>query len=113
MRRAIFLLLCLLAVGGTVWLVYGRNHAGSDAAQRAAQNQPIPVLAATARQQDVPVWLDGLGTVQAFNTVTVHSMIDGPLAEVRFKEGQDVKTGDVLAVIDKRPYQAALDQAVA
>jgi len=63
--------------------------------------------------QDVPVYLDGLGTVQAFNNVAVRAMVDGPLIEVRFREGQDVKAGDVLARIDPRPYQAALDQAVA
>ncbi len=61
----------------------------------------------------MPIYLDALGTVQAFYTVTVHSMIDGPLIEVGFTEGQDVKKGDVLARIDARPYQAALDQAVA
>ena len=73
----------------------------------------IPVLTATATVADVPEYLDALGTVQAFNTVNIKAMIDGPLTEVRFVEGQDVKAGDVLARIDPRPYQAALDQAVA
>jgi membrane fusion protein, multidrug efflux system len=113
MRRAVFLLLCLAAVGGVVWLVHlRRENTGADAAQ-ALRNVPIPVLAATAHTQDVLVWLDGLGTVQAYNTVTVHSMIDGPLTAVDFAEGQDVKAGAILATIDKRPYQAALDQAIA
>ena len=66
----------------------------------------------TAEQKDVPIYLDGLGTVQAFNTVTVKPMVDGPLITVNFTEGQDVKKGDVLAQIDPRTYQAALDQAV-
>ena len=74
---------------------------------------PIPVLATAARTTDVPVYLDALGTVQAFNTVSVTPMIDGPMLQVLFKEGQDVKAGDVLARIDPRPYQASLDQAVA
>ena len=78
-----------------------------------AEGDPIPVLTATAALADVPEYLDALGTVQAFNTVNVKAMIDGPLIEVRFVEGQDVKAGDVLARIDPRPYQAALDQAVA
>ncbi len=78
-----------------------------------ATGDAIPVLTATATVADVPEYLDALGTVQAFNTVNIKAMIDGPLVEVRFVEGQDVKTGDVLARIDPRSYQAALDQAVA
>jgi membrane fusion protein, multidrug efflux system len=73
----------------------------------------VPVVAGKVEQKDVPIFLDGLGTVQAFNTVTVRTRVDGELTQVRFQEGQDVKTGDLLAVIDQRPYQAALDQAVA
>ncbi len=71
------------------------------------------MLVATAEQKDVPIYLDALGTVQAFNTVTVKPMVDGPLNAVNFTEGQDVKKGDVLAQIDPRTYQAALDQATA
>ena len=71
------------------------------------------MLVATAEQKDVPIYLDALGTVQAFNTVTVKPMVDGPLIAVNFTEGQDVKKGDVLAQIDPRTYQAALDQATA
>ena len=73
----------------------------------------VPVVAGTAEQKDMPIYLDGLGTVQAFNTVTVHTRVDGELQQVLFTEGQDVKTGDLLAVIDPRPFQAALDQAIA
>ena len=76
-------------------------------------NQVIPVVPAEAVRRDMPVWLDGLGTVQAFQTVTVKSMVDGPLIDVPFREGQDVHEGDVLARIDPRIYQAALDNAVA
>jgi multidrug efflux system membrane fusion protein len=74
---------------------------------------PVPVVAGKAEQKDVPIYLDGLGTVQAFNTVTVHTRVDGALVQVNFLEGQDVKTGDLLVVVDPRPYQAALDQAKA
>ena len=85
----------------------GGRRGGADAAA------PVPVLTAGASLADVPIYLDALGTVQAFNTVSVHAQIDGPLVQVAFREGQDVKAGDVLARIDPRPYQAALDSAAA
>ena len=72
----------------------------------------IPAQTALAVQRDVPIYFDGLGTVQAFNTVTVTTRVDGQLQRVNFVEGQDVKAGDVLAQIDPRTYQAAFDQAV-
>ena len=74
---------------------------------------PVPVTAERPVRQDVPVYLQGLGTVQAFNTVTLKVRVDGTLEEVRFTEGQNVKAGDVLAQIDPRPYRAALNQAQA
>ena len=74
---------------------------------------PVPVVVGSVTSEDFPVTYEGIGTVQAFNTVTIRARVDGTLQEVRFKEGQDVKAGDVLAVIDPRPFQAALDQAVA
>src|SRR6202162_1388754 len=82
-------------------------HAGRPA--RAA----VPVSVATASRQDVPIYLTGLGTVQALYTVGIHAQVDGKLQDVLFKEGQRVKKGDVLAKIDPRLYQAALDQAKA
>jgi multidrug efflux system membrane fusion protein len=74
---------------------------------------PIPVQAATATKADVPIYETGLGNVQAFNTVTVKVRVDGELQKVDFTEGQMVKAGDLLAQIDPRPFQAALDQAIA
>jgi len=74
---------------------------------------PVPVVAGKVEQKDTPIYLDGLGTVQAFNTVTVHTRVDGQLDQVLFTEGQDVKAGDLLAIVDPRPFQAALDQAIA
>jgi len=71
----------------------------------------VPVVAVPARSGDLPVYLEGLGTVTAFNTVTVKSRVDGQLTEVSFKEGQFVNKGDLLGVVDSRPYQVALDQA--
>jgi membrane fusion protein, multidrug efflux system len=77
------------------------------------QTPPVPVTVASAVRQDVPVWLRGLGTVQANFAVQIRSRVDGTLTEVPVKEGQDVKRGDLLAVIDPRPYRAALDVAMA
>jgi multidrug efflux system membrane fusion protein len=74
---------------------------------------PVPVVAGKVEQKDMPIYLDGLGTVQAFNTVTVHPRVDGALVQINFSEGQDVKTGDLLVVVDPKPYQAAFDQAKA
>jgi multidrug efflux system membrane fusion protein len=73
----------------------------------------VPVAVATAERRDVPVFLKGLGSVTASNTVSVKSRVDGQLAQVNFKEGQHVNKGDLLAVIDPRPFQVALDQAQA
>jgi multidrug efflux system membrane fusion protein len=72
-----------------------------------------PVEVADAIRADVPVYLEGLGTVQAFNTVTVKTRVDGQIQKVSFVEGQHVKAGDLLVQIDPRPYQAAYDQVVA
>jgi len=101
----------LLGVG---WYFFHRQAgAKTDATAARGGNFPVPVVTGHARQKDVPVYLDGLGTVQAFNTVTIHTRVDGELVKVAFIEGQDVKTGDLLAQIDPAPYQAALDQVVA
>ena len=81
-----------------------------------AAEKPAPAIAvdmATVRRADVPVYLEGLGTVQAFYTVTVTARVDGQIDKVAFKEGQDVRKGTLLVQIDPRPYQAALDMAIA
>lgn len=77
------------------------------------RNAPVPVLAAAARVADVPVYFDGVGTARARNMVTVRPQVDGRIISINFKEGQDVKRGDVLARIDPAAYQAQLDQAIA
>ena len=92
-----------------------RGHAGGA---QAADNEKkvdhtIAVETALAGRSDVPVYLEGLGTVQAFYTVTVTARVDGELQKVGFVEGQTVKKGDLIGQIDPRPFQAALDQALA
>jgi membrane fusion protein, multidrug efflux system len=101
-----------LAIGG---LGYWDRTAGTDSAHaaRTPTHVAVPVSIATATRQDVPIYLTGLGTVQAQFTVAIHAQVDGKLQDVFFKEGQRVKKGDVLAKIDPRLYQAALDQAKA
>ena len=76
-------------------------------------NGPVPVLVAPAQIADVPFYLEGVGTAKARNTVTVRPQVDGRILSINFKEGQEVKRGDVLAKIDPSTYQAQLDQAVA
>lgn len=91
---------------------YESGKKATIAARKGAlRPRSIPVVAAAAHRGDMPVYLQGLGTVTAFNTVTVKTRIDGQLVSVNFKEGQAVRQGDVLAEIDPRPYQVALDQA--
>jgi len=91
----------------------GPGGPGGGGGFRAGPNAgPVPVLVATARIADVPVYLDGVGTARALNTVTVRPQVDGKLLSVRFQEGQDVKAGDVIAQIDPVTYQAQLDQAL-
>jgi membrane fusion protein, multidrug efflux system len=101
-----------LAAGGVAYWYAGQGPRPAHAA-RATPRAGVPVSVATVGRQDVPIYLNGLGTVQASFTVGIHSQVDGKLQEVLFTEGQHVKKGDVLAKIDPRLFQAALDQAKA
>jgi multidrug efflux system membrane fusion protein len=112
----IFLLL-LVVVGGGWWYIHSRGAAAAAAEGNNATTggQPssaaVPVVVATAHRGDLPVFFNGLGTVTAFNTVTVRSRVDGQIVKINFTEGQNVKEGDALIEIDPRPYQVQLEQA--
>lgn len=112
-RRWLIYLLVLVAVGGALYYVFGQKTPQQQRGRFFAGDGPVPVLAANAQLADVPVYLDAVGTTRALNTVTVRSQVDGKLLSVNFKEGQDVKRGDVLAQIDPTTFQATLDQAIA
>jgi multidrug efflux system membrane fusion protein len=96
-----------------VAMAAGYFHHSSKPAAPAAAPPAVPVVAGVVAQQDVPIYLSGVGTVIAYNTVMVRSQITGELVSINFTEGQSVHKGDLLAQIDPRPYQAQLDQAIA
>jgi len=122
-RAWIWLVVAALAIGG-FWY-YRSSRSGNKDQQAAAApgtgagrggraggaNFTVPVVVATTTKGDLPVYLNGLGTVTPLNTVTVRSRVDGQLINVAFKEGQYVKAGDLLAEIDPRPFQVQLEQA--
>src|SRR5580693_5702610 len=111
-RKILAALGCAVLILATVmWHWQGRAAGGTPSS--AASPAPAPVDIAAASRADVPVYLEGLGTVQAFNTVTMKTRVDGQIQKVSFVEGQHVKAGDLLVQIDPRPYQAAYDQVVA
>ena len=106
-------LLATLILAVTSAFIAGCSAGSKTGTARASTQTVVPVAVATAERRDVPVYLKGLGSVTASNTVTVKSRVDGQLAQVNFKEGQHVNQGALLAVIDPRPFQVALDQAQA
>jgi len=103
--------LLVLLAGVVAWrlgLGGGVSHATAE-----IPPPPVPVTPGVVAARDMPVYLQGIGTVQAFNTVTIETRVGGPIVTVAFTEGQEVKQGDLLFQIDPRPYQAALEQALA
>jgi multidrug efflux system membrane fusion protein len=105
--------LTVMAVVVVVALIWSHTRHGALAADTAATPPAVPVDAATVERKDVPGYLEGLGTVQAFYTVKVTARVDGQLDTVAFTEGETLKKGQLLAQIDPRPFKAALDQALA
>src|SRR5947209_3426717 len=115
MRKWTVIVVLLLAAGLALYLGSTRGSIPflTSAAVPRPAPPPVPVSAAPAQRQDVPIYLTGLGTVQAYNSVLVKSRVDGQIVKINFAEGKDVKAGDVLVEIDPRPYEAALSQAQA
>src|SRR4030095_4370985 len=122
-RAWIWVVVAALAIGGFWYYRSSRSHNKDPQAAAAPGTGParggrsgganftVPVVVATTSKGDLPVYLNGLGTVTPLNTVTVRSRVDGQLINVAFKEGQYVKAGDLLAEIDPRPFQVQLEQA--
>jgi multidrug efflux system membrane fusion protein len=116
-RWKLALIVVVLLVAGLVgWRIFHSGAAPAGAGRRGAGGEAdgsVPVTVVAAVTRDVPVYLTALGTVQALNTVTVNAQVGGQLMALHFAEGQEVKQGDLLAEIDPRTFQAALDQAAA
>src|ERR1700720_2727692 len=119
MRRKIVifcaLLITVLAIGGGLAVTHKFPFERPAAPSTAASTPPpaVPIVAGTVAQHDVPIYLTGVGTVIAYNTVIIRSQIQGQIVSINFTEGQAVHTGDLLAQIDPRPYQAQIDQMTA
>jgi multidrug efflux system membrane fusion protein len=120
-RRTTVFLIATLVIAGVVAVYYmpqaqqpkQQQPSSRRAAAGAAATDPVPVLVVPAKAADVPVYLDGVGTAKALNTVTVRPQVDGKIINISFVEGQDVEKGFILAKIDPVTYQAAYDQTVA
>lgn len=110
-RLVVYALAGLAVVAVVAALVVPRLIKSNTA--KAAPPPSVPVMAAAAGQGDVPIYYDALGTVMALNTVSMRAQVTGQIVSINFRQGQDVKQGDLLAKIDPAPFQAALDQAVA
>ena len=111
--RWILLILAVALAGSYGWHRFHGAESAATAQKAAPKASPIRVSIASVEKADFPVYLTGLGAVQAFNTVVVRTRVDGQIDKIAFQEGQSVKQGDLLAEIDPRPFQAALDQAKA
>jgi multidrug efflux system membrane fusion protein len=108
------ILLGLLGGGVAFWKIRSTEAGGRENPEaRGIARGPVPVVAGKAERRNFPLYLNALGTVQAYNRVTVRARVDGELQQIYFREGQNVQKGDLLAQIDPRTYQAQLDQAKA
>jgi multidrug efflux system membrane fusion protein len=112
--RIVFYLVLAAALGLIVWKVYQNQQAAKNLANSQAAallGRPVPVQVTATEQKPMPVFLTALGTVTPYMSVTVKARVSGELEPVKFAEGQQVKQGQTILVIDPRPYRASLDQA--
>ncbi|HEV3065019.1 MAG TPA: efflux RND transporter periplasmic adaptor subunit [Chthoniobacterales bacterium] len=113
MRIRNFIWVGVSLVGAAIVFDLVRQTSSGALSAKPVADDAIPVATEKVRREDVPVYLNGLGKVQALNTVTIRAQVDGKIVQVNFREGQNVRAGDLLLQIDPRPYQAVLNQAVA
>lgn len=113
MRKAIAVLATLVVAGFLGWAIYAYTSSTSAQTKGGSGSTTVPVTAGIAEARDVPVYVRGIGTAQAYNAVLVKSRVDGEIMKVDFTEGQEIKAGELLFEIDPRPFQAALAQAAA
>src|SRR4051794_4120855 len=106
------LLLTAILIGGGAYAFFSAQP-NTQTIPTAMALPPVPVVAEAVKSGNVPIYLRGIGTVQAYNTDTIRAQIQGQITQIAFKEGQTVHAGDLLAQIDPRPFQAQLDQAIA
>src|SRR4051812_29541023 len=121
--RGIWIVLTIVLIAAVTGVViYRKSHtegpqtggtAGAGGRGGAGAGFPVPVVPGTVAQKDVPIYLNGIGTVQAFNSVTIRSRVDGQLEKIAFTEGADVKAGDLLAQIDPAAFRTQVQQAEA
>ena len=112
-RRIAWLVGLALLIALVVWIIHHRLASPSGQMSRAEMmGGPLPVSVAKVATADVPVVIDALGTVTPLATVTVRPQVTGPIVKIAFSEGQTIQKGGLLAEVDPRPYQAALDQAL-
>src|SRR5260370_28716125 len=103
---------CSLALGLTFAMACGGKQSPAAAGGSGAGRPPAPVVVAAVEQRDIPVQIRAIGNVEPYQTVQIRSQVNGQIERVYFKEGQEVRKGDPLFTLDKRPFQADLEKAL-
>jgi multidrug efflux system membrane fusion protein len=112
-RRPMLVFITLLLIAGSGWAVHAHRSRTTDVTAKAAADRSVPIVVTQPEVREVPIYLEGLGSVAAFNTVTVRSQVDGRIERTLFTEGGEVHKDDILVVIDPRPFVNAVKRASA